>query len=125
VGEEVADVRGEAHRGRGDGERRAAGHQRDEDQDKRVSQEEESLPSAAGDILSREGRMGTITAQEREAAVAELEGSRRRLLAAIEGVTGEQWTRRPEEGRGSLAEGVEHIGAAGAPPRRLLASGAP
>jgi len=68
--------------------------------------------------------MGTITAQEREAAVAELEGSRRRLLAAIEGVTGEQWTRRPEEGRWSIAECVEHIGSAELPRERPFASGA-
>ena len=67
--------------------------------------------------------MVPITAEEKAAAIAELEESRRRLLAAVEGATDEEWTRTPAEGRWSIAECVEHIGAAELPLERLFATG--
>jgi hypothetical protein len=68
--------------------------------------------------------MPQLTAEERSAAIAELEDSRRRLLEAIDGVTEEEWGRRPAEDRWSIAECVEHVGAAELPLERLFATGA-
>ncbi len=68
--------------------------------------------------------MSELTREEREAALAELEASRRRLLEALEEVTGEQWSRRPAPDRWSVAECAEHITAAELPLARFFASGA-
>lgn len=68
--------------------------------------------------------MPQLTAEERSAAIAELEDSRRRLFEAIDGVTEEEWGRRPAEDRWSIAECVEHVGAAELPLERLFAAGA-
>ncbi len=54
----------------------------------------------------------SLSAQERSAAVEELEASRRRLLAGLEGLTEEQWRARPTPDRWSIAECAEHITAA-------------
>ena len=67
--------------------------------------------------------MAQLTSDERSAAISELEDSRRRLLAAIDGLTQEHWGRRPSEGAWSIAECVEHVGAAELPLERLFASG--
>jgi hypothetical protein len=68
--------------------------------------------------------MPSLTREERAAAEEELESSRRRFLAALEGVTDEQWSRRPATGRWSIAECAEHVAAAELPLERLFASGA-
>ncbi|HKF41972.1 MAG TPA: DinB family protein [Thermoanaerobaculia bacterium] len=68
--------------------------------------------------------MAQLTPEERAAAIEELEDSRARLLAAIEDVTEEQWARRPAEDRWTIAECIEHVGAAELPLERLFATGA-
>ena len=68
--------------------------------------------------------MAELTPEERSAAVAELEASRRRLLAALDGLTGDQWSRRPGPERWSIAECAEHVAAAELPLERFFASGA-
>jgi hypothetical protein len=68
--------------------------------------------------------MAELTPEERSAAVAELETSRRRLLAALDGLTGDQWSRRPGPQRWSIAECAEHVAAAELPLERFFASGA-
>lgn len=65
--------------------------------------------------------MPSLTEEERSAAVAELEASRRRLLAALEGVSGEEWSRRPEGGGWSVAECAEHVTAAELPLSKFVA----
>ena len=67
--------------------------------------------------------MAELTPEERSAAVAELEASRRRLLAALDGLTGDQWSQRPGPDRWSIAECAEHVAAAELPLARLFASG--
>ncbi len=67
--------------------------------------------------------MAELTPEERSAAVAELEASRRRLLAALDGLTGEEWSRRPAPDRWSIAECAEHVAAAELPLARFFASG--
>src|ERR1700687_2296737 len=64
----------------------------------------------------------SLSAQERSAAVEELETSRRRLLAGLEGLTEEQWRARPAPDRWSIAECAEHITAAEIPIPQLLKS---
>ena len=59
--------------------------------------------------------MPGLTSEERSAAVAELEESRRRLLAALEGLTEDDWRRRPSPEGWSIAECAEHITAAELP----------
>ena len=56
--------------------------------------------------------MTTLTDSERSSALEELEASRRRLLAALEGLTDEQWQLRPTPESWSIAECAEHITAA-------------
>jgi DinB family protein len=56
--------------------------------------------------------MTALTDPERSAAVEELEASSRRLLAALEGLSEEQWRSRPTPDRWSIAECAEHITAA-------------
>jgi len=68
--------------------------------------------------------MPALTPEERSAALAELESSRRHLLAALEGLTEGQWSRPPGPGRWSIAECAEHIVAAELPLDRFFASGA-
>ena len=68
--------------------------------------------------------MAQLTPQERAAAISELEASRQRLRDAIDGVTEEEWRRHPGADRWSIAECVEHIGAAELPLERLFATGA-
>jgi hypothetical protein len=65
--------------------------------------------------------MAGLTEEERSAAVAELEASRRRLLAALEGLTEEEWSSRPSPERWSIAECAEHITAAELPLAKFLA----
>ncbi len=64
----------------------------------------------------------SLTREERSAAVAELEASRQRLLAALEGITEEQWRARPAPDRWSIAECAEHITAAEVPLPKLYKS---
>ncbi len=64
----------------------------------------------------------SLSAQERSAAVEELETSRRRLLAGLEGLTEEQWRARPAPDGWSIAECAEHITAAEIPIPKLLKS---
>jgi hypothetical protein len=68
--------------------------------------------------------MAELTPEERSAALAELETSQRRLLAALTGVTEEEWSRRPAPERWSIAECAEHVAAAELPLARFFASGA-
>lgn len=63
-----------------------------------------------------------LSTQERSAAVEELEASRRRLLAGLEGLTEEQWRARPAPDRWSIAECAEHIAAAEVPLPKLYKS---
>src|ERR1700693_3209356 len=65
--------------------------------------------------------MAALTPEERSAAAAELEASRRRLLAALEDLTEEKWRRRPSPERWSIAEWAEHITAAELPLAKFLA----
>jgi len=51
----------------------------------------------------------TLTPEDRAKAVAELEASRQELLAAVKGLTAEQWRFKPAPDRWSIAECVEHI----------------
>ena len=51
----------------------------------------------------------TLTDGESGTAAEELEGSKKRLLAATAGLTPEQWTYRSGEGRWTIAEVVEHL----------------
>ena len=68
--------------------------------------------------------MPALTPEERSAALAELESSRRHLLGALEGLAEDQWSRPPAPGRWSIAECAEHIVAAELPLDRFFASGA-
>jgi uncharacterized damage-inducible protein DinB len=68
--------------------------------------------------------MPALTQEERSAAEAELETSRRRLLTAVQGVTEEEWRRRPSTNRWSIAECAEHLTAAELPLARFFATGA-
>jgi DinB superfamily len=63
-----------------------------------------------------------LSPEERSAAVEELEASRRRLLAALDGLTEEQWRARPAPDRWSIAECAEHITAAEVPLPKLYKS---
>jgi hypothetical protein len=65
--------------------------------------------------------MAALTPEERSAAVAELEASRRRLLATLEGLTEEEWRSRPWPDRWSIAECAEHITAAELPLAKFVA----
>ncbi len=65
--------------------------------------------------------MAALTPEERSAAVAELEASRRRLLAALDGLTEEEWQSRLSPDRWSIAECAEHIAAAELPLAKFLA----
>lgn len=65
--------------------------------------------------------MAALTPEERGAAVAELESSRRRLLAALDGLTEENWNRHPDGGGWSIAECAEHVAAAELPIAKFLA----
>ncbi len=65
--------------------------------------------------------MPGLTQEERSAAEAELETSRRSLLAAVQGVTEEEWRRRPSPNRWSIAECAEHIVAAEFPLAKFFA----
>jgi uncharacterized damage-inducible protein DinB len=46
---------------------------------------------------------------ERKRVLDQLEASRDRLLGLVEGLTVEQWTFRPAEGRWSIGECLEHV----------------
>jgi hypothetical protein len=48
--------------------------------------------------------MAGLTSEERSAAVAELEASRRRFLGAIEGLSEDDWRGRPSPDAWSIAE---------------------
>jgi hypothetical protein len=65
--------------------------------------------------------MAALTPEERSAASAELDASRRRLLAALDGLTEEEWRSRPSPERWSIAECAEHITAAELPLAKFLA----
>lgn len=62
-----------------------------------------------------------LSPQERSAALGELEASRRRFLASLDGLTDEQWSRHPSPGRWSIAECAEHVTAAELPLARFFA----
>jgi hypothetical protein len=68
-----------------------------------------------------EASMAALSPEERSAAAAELEASRGRLLAALEGLTEEEWRSRPSPERWSIAECAEHITAAELPLAKFLA----
>jgi uncharacterized damage-inducible protein DinB len=68
--------------------------------------------------------MAELTPEERSAAAAELEASRRRLLAALDGLTEDEWSRRLAPDRWSIGECAEHVVAAELPLARFFASGA-
>ena len=53
-----------------------------------------------------------LTDEERERAIDYLEETRQEFLAAIEGVTEEQWRFKPAPDRWSIAEAAEHIAVA-------------
>jgi hypothetical protein len=63
--------------------------------------------------------MPELTAEEKFVAIAELEESQRRLLAAVDGVTEEEW-RRPASQGWSIADCFEHITAAELPLPRFF-----
>jgi hypothetical protein len=46
---------------------------------------------------------------ERQLVVAQLAASQARLLELVDGLTAEQWTFRPAEGRWSIGECLEHV----------------
>lgn len=50
-----------------------------------------------------------LSSEDRAKAIAELEASRRELLAAVKGLTPAQWRFKPSPERWSIAECVEHI----------------
>src|SRR5215471_12185915 len=68
--------------------------------------------------------MPVLTSAERSAAVAELEDSRRRLLAALQDVTEEEWRRRFSPESWSIAECAEHITAAEVPLAKFFSTAA-
>ena len=59
--------------------------------------------------------MAGLTSEERSAAVAEREESRRRLLASLDGLTEDEWRSRPSPDAWSIAECAEHVTAAELP----------
>jgi hypothetical protein len=65
--------------------------------------------------------MPELTAEEKFVAIAELEESQRRLLAAVDGANEEEWRRRPASQGWSIAECFEHITAAELPLPRFFA----
>jgi DinB family protein len=68
--------------------------------------------------------MSGLTPEERETAIGELERSRQNLLAAVEGLSDEQWRSQRSERGWSIADCAEHIAAAEMPLERFFASGA-
>jgi uncharacterized damage-inducible protein DinB len=52
---------------------------------------------------------GFMEQHERKAVLDQLDASRDRLLGLVEGLTVEQWTFRPGEGRWSISECLEHV----------------
>jgi len=68
--------------------------------------------------------MPVLTPEERSTAAAELEESRRRLLAALENLTDDEWRRRPSADRWSIAECAEHVTAAELPLAKFFATAA-
>jgi hypothetical protein len=66
--------------------------------------------------------MVALTPEERDAALAELDSSRRRLLTALDGLSGEAWSRHLDGGGWSIAECAEHVAAAELPLAKFLAS---
>jgi hypothetical protein len=51
----------------------------------------------------------TLTEEDRNFAIKELENSRRLLMESLKGVTAEQWKFKPAPDRWSIAECVEHL----------------
>jgi hypothetical protein len=68
--------------------------------------------------------MGELTSEERQAAIGELEESRRNLLAAVEGLTADQWEARRSDDGWSIADCAEHVAAAEMPLERFFATAA-
>ncbi len=50
-----------------------------------------------------------MEAHERQLVVDQLKSSQERLLGLVQGLTADQWTFRPAEGRWSIGECVEHV----------------
>src|ERR1700733_14554388 len=65
------------------------------------------LPAAFLVVLSNKENL--MEERERQLVVAHLAASRERLLELVDGLTTEQWTFRPGEGRWSIGECLEHI----------------
>jgi DinB family protein len=65
--------------------------------------------------------MSELTAEEKSAAIAELEESLQALLDAVDGVTEEEWRRSPESQGWSIADCFEHITAAELPLPKFFA----
>ena len=61
---------------------------------------------ACGTVLAADARM---TPEERTNALRWLEESRREFLAAIDGLTDEQWKWKPAPDRWSVGEVAEHV----------------
>lgn len=66
---------------------------------------------------------GGLTDEERATALEELEASRRRLLASLDGMTDQDWTVRPSADLWSVAECAEHVAAAEMPLQKFFSSG--
>lgn len=65
--------------------------------------------------------MPELTSEEKSTAIAELEESQRLLLAAVDGLTEEEWLRPPGSQGWSIADCFEHITAAELPLPRFFA----
>ena len=65
--------------------------------------------SSGGAAGSKIAPMGQMTAEDRARAVEGLERSRDAFLAAVAGLTPEQWRFQPGEGRWSVAECADHV----------------
>ncbi len=63
------------------------------------------------ELKDSDGGPATLTDFERAELVAVLEQSQAELEALVTRATGDLWSKRPAEGRWSVAETVEHIGA--------------
>ena len=68
-----------------------------------------SIVLAAAIFLAAAPAATTLTQEERDKAVAELEGSKKMFLAATKGLSAAQWNFKPSPERWSVAECANHI----------------
>ena len=71
-------------------------------------------------FLAKAEEATTLTAAEREEAIGQLEESRKKFLAAIAGLSEQQWNFKPAPDRWSAAECAEHIAVTEAGAFRLI-----